>query len=75
MIGAERRPKKQKLSKILISCLDVSNKIWLTVEMGRNAFHDGDAGVASGMTLTTLLPARARLVDFKRVGTWPSFCY
>lgn len=35
---------KKKLGKILISCLDVSNKIWLTVEMGRTAFHDGDAG-------------------------------
>jgi len=73
-IGAERRPEKRKLSKILISRLDVSNKIWLTMEIGRNAFHDGDADVASGMRLTTLLPARALLADFKRVGTWPSFC-
>ena len=36
-IGVAQRPKKE-LGKILISCLDVSNKIWLTVEMAKMLF-------------------------------------
>jgi hypothetical protein len=31
----------KELGKILISCLDVSNKIWLTVEMAKMLFATG----------------------------------
>jgi hypothetical protein len=51
----------------------VSNKIWLTVEAGRNAVYDRDAEVASDMRLTTVLPARVRPADFDRIRTWLSF--
>jgi hypothetical protein len=54
-----RRPKESKLSENLISCLDLSNKIWLTVEMGCTAFYDGDVEVAPGMRLITLLAESA----------------
>ena len=59
--------------RILISRLDVSNKIWLTVEAGRNAVYDRDAEAASDMRLTTVLPARVRPADFDRIRTWLSF--
>jgi hypothetical protein len=51
----------------------VSNKIWLTVEAGRNAVYDRDAEVASDMRLTNVLPARVRPADFDRIRTWLSF--
>jgi hypothetical protein len=57
-IGIERRPKEQKPFEILIGCLDLSNKIWLTVEVRQNAFHDDDEEAGCGMRITTRLVAR-----------------
>jgi len=56
-IGIERRPKEQKPFEILIGCLDLSNKIWLTVEVRQNAFHDDDEEAGCGMRITTRLAA------------------
>src|SRR6516165_6925218 len=56
MIGAARRSKKSERHGILISCLDLSNKIWLTMEWAK-FLSDGNAEVGSGMGIRTLRAA------------------